>query len=165
MSRVSTVAHIIVGAPIGCALLTGLVAGCAHGPGLSESAEQLHADTRALLGDAAERLGPAGARPRVLADLTRHCAAGRSRREFVGRVPLRPGPDSRIVLDQAADVSLTLVSARGYRLERPPLGEGTRPRSFTMTREAPPITMVVRLRGGRRAFLELAATTPCLSPR
>jgi hypothetical protein len=163
--RVSTVAHIIIGAPIGCALLTGLSAGCAHGTGLSESAERLHADTRSLLGDAAERLGPAGARPRVLADLTRHCAAGRVRWVFRGRVPLRAGPDSRIVLDQATDVSLTMVSARGYRLERPPWGDGNRRRSFTMSRDAPPITMVIRLRGGRHAFLELAATTPCLSPR
>lgn len=161
----STVAHVIVGAPIGCALLTGLVTGCAHGPGLSESAEQLHADTHALLGDAADRLGPAGARPRVLADLTRRCTAGGARWEFRGRVPLRVGPDSRIVLNQATDVSLTMVSARGYRLERPPQGDGNRRRSFTMSREAPPITMVVRLRGGRQAFLELAATTPCLSPR
>jgi hypothetical protein len=163
--RVSTVAHILIGAPIGCALLTGLVTGCAHGTGLSESAERLHADTHALLGDAAERLGPAGARPRVLTDLTRHCAAGRARWEFRGRVPLRAGPDSRIVLDQATDVSLTMVSARGYRLERPPWGDGNRHRSFTMSREAPPITMVIRLRGGRQAFLELAATTPCLSSR
>jgi hypothetical protein len=158
------VAHVIVGAPVGCALLTGLVTGCAHGPGLSESAEQLHADTHALLGAAAERLGPAGARPRVLADLTRRCAAGRARWEFRGRVPLRPGPDSRIVLDEATDVSLTMVSARGYRLERPPRGDGARRRSFTMTREAPPIDMVIRLRGGHQGFLELAASTPCLSP-
>ncbi|HZB31395.1 MAG TPA: hypothetical protein VE465_14635 [Streptosporangiaceae bacterium] len=161
----STVAHIIVGAPIGCALLTGLGMGCAYGTGLSETAEQLHADTHALLGDAAERLGPAGARPRVLADLIRRCASGRARWEFRGWVPLRAGPDSRIVLDQATDVSLTMVSARGYRLERPPRGEGKRRRSFVMSREAPPITMVIRLRGGRQSFLELAATTPCLSPR
>jgi hypothetical protein len=160
---VSTVAHVIVGAPIACAMLTGLITGCAHGPGLSESADQLHADAHALLGDAAERLGPAGARPRVLADLTRRCAASRARWEFRGRVPLRAGPDSRIVLDQATDVSLTMVSRRGYRLERPPRDAGNRRRSFTMSRQAPPITMVIRLRAGRRPFLDLAATTPCLS--
>jgi hypothetical protein len=163
VSRVSSVAHILLAGPIGCTLL-GLAAGCARGPGLSESAEQLHADSRALLGDAAERLGPVGARPLVVADLTRRCAAGRSRWEFRGRVPLRPGPDSRIVLDQATDVSLTMVSARGYRLARPPSGDGARRRSFTMTRDAPPVDMVIRLRGGHQAFLELAATTPCLSP-
>ncbi|HEU5161242.1 MAG TPA: hypothetical protein VFU43_29890 [Streptosporangiaceae bacterium] len=161
----STVAYIVAGAPIGCALLTGLVSGCAHGPGLSESAERLHADTHALLGDAAERLGPAGARPSVLADLTRHCTEGRVRWEFRGRVPLRSELDSRILLDQATDVSLTMASARGYRLDRPPRGDGRRRRSFTMTRDAPPISMVIRLRGGRQAFLELAAATPCLSRR
>jgi hypothetical protein len=163
--RVSIVAHIAVGAPIGCALLTGLVTGCAHGPGLSEAVEQLHADTRALLRDAAERLGPDGARPDVLADLTRPCAEGRARWEFRGRVPLRPGPDIRIVLDLATDVALAMVRARGYRLEQPPRGAGTHHRSFIMTREMPPINMVVRLRGGHHAFLELAATTPCLAPR
>ncbi|HEX6472611.1 MAG TPA: hypothetical protein VF069_26205 [Streptosporangiaceae bacterium] len=163
----SSVAHLIKAGPVGCALAAGLTAGlatgCARGPGLAESADQLHADTRALLGEAAKRLGPAGARPLVLTDRTRRCPAGRARWEFRGRVPLRDGPDGRIVLDQATDDSLTVASARGYRLERPPARNPAGRRTFTMTRDAPPIIMVIRLRGGRRGFLELAASTPCLS--
>jgi hypothetical protein len=91
-------------------------------------------------------------------------AAGRARKEFRGRVPLRRGPDTSVMLDQATDVSLTLVSARGYRLAGPPRVDGAR-RSFTMTRNAPPVRMVVRLRGGRQAYVEFTATTPCLAPR
>jgi hypothetical protein len=161
---VSIVAHAVLAGAIGCVLVTGLTTGCARGPALSESAETLKADTRALLTDAAERLGPPGARTQVLADAARRCAEGKTRKEFRGRVPLRGGPDTVVVLDQATDVSLTLIRARGYRLERPPRVEGARRRSFAMTRDIPEVHMIVRLRGGRQPYIEFDAATPCLSP-
>ena len=160
----SIVARVIVAGPVGCALVCGLTTGCARGPGLSESAEQIRTDAHALLDDTAERLGPSGARPRILADATRECESGRARKEFRGRVPLRSGPDTRVMLDQATDVSLTMIRARGYRLEHPPRVDGPRRRSFIMTRDIPPVRMTVHLRGGRQAYAELTATTPCLSP-
>jgi hypothetical protein len=161
---VSIVARFIVAGPVGCMLISGLLTGCARGPGLSESAEQIHIDAHALLDDTAERLGPTGAHPRVIADATRDCESGRARKDFRGRVPLRSGPDTRVMLDQATDVSLTMIRARGYRLEHPPRVDGPRRRSFVMTRDMPPVRMTVRLRGGRQAYVELTATTPCLTP-
>jgi hypothetical protein len=138
-----------------------LLGGCHHGPELSESADQLRADTRAMLSSGAARLGPPGARPRVLLDALRPCAGGRARRLFRAEVPLRPSADREVLLDQATDLSLSTITARGYRLEAPPRGRSRR--VFTMTHDVPAVTVTVRLRSGRRPAMRLDASTPCLA--
>lgn len=137
-----------------------LLAGCARGPTLSESTQRLHSDAAAVLAAGRERLGVPGARPRTLADLARSCPDGRARREYRAQLPLRHGPSSAVVVDQAAAVTLGLIGDRGYRLDRPPSG-GTR-RTFTMVRESPAVTLTIRLRGGRQPTLVLDGSTPCL---
>jgi hypothetical protein len=144
-----------------CLPLGVSAAGCRRGPGLSESTEQLRADTRAMLASGAARLGPPGARPRVLSDTLRRCSGGRARRLFRAEVPLRPSADREVLLDRATDLSISTIRARGYRLEAPPRGRS--PRVFTMTHDAPAVTVTVRLRMGRRPAMELAAGTPCLA--
>ncbi|MGI8328949.1 hypothetical protein ACRYCC_03230 [Actinomadura scrupuli] len=138
-----------------------VLAGCHHGPGLSESADQLRADTRAMLASAAGRLGPPGARPRVLLDTLRPCTGGRARRLFRAEVPLRPSADREVLLDRATDLSLSTITARGYRLEAPPHGRS--PRVFTMTHDLPAVTVTVRLWSGRRPAMRFDARTPCLA--
>ncbi|MBC6465887.1 hypothetical protein [Actinomadura alba] len=151
----STVARGLVGGLV----LQALLIGCARAPVLSESAQQLEADTRSVLDDGAKRLGVPGATPAVLADVTRPCANGQAQRIFRGQVPLRRGGATSVTLDHAADVTLEMIRERGYRLERPPTG---RDRTFTMARDLPEVTLTVRLRGGRQPALVLDGVTPCL---
>jgi hypothetical protein len=121
----------------------------------------MRADTRAMLASGTARLGPPGARPRVLSDIVRSCAGGRAQRLFRAELPLRPSADREVLLDQATDLSLSTIAARGYRLEAPPHGRARR--VFTMTRDIPAVTVTVRLRGGHRPSMELDASTPCLA--
>jgi hypothetical protein len=144
-----------------CLPLGVLPSGCHHGPALSESADQLRADTRAILASGSARLGPPGARPRVLLDTVRPCPGQRAQRLFRAELPLRPSADRKVLLDQATDLSLSTITARGYRLEAPPHGRSRR--VFTMTRDVPAVTVTVRLKVGHRAFMELDARTPCLA--
>jgi hypothetical protein len=79
----------------------------------------------------------------------------------VRRCRCRPSADRKVLLDQATDLSLSTITARGYRLEAPPHGRSRR--VFTMTRDVPAVTVTVRLRVGRRPAMELDASTPCLA--
>jgi hypothetical protein len=152
---VSTVARGLVGGLV----LQALLIGCARAPVLSESAQQLQADTRSVLDDGAKRLGAPNATPVVLADTTRPCGNGEAQQVFRGQVPLRRGGSTSVTLDQAADVTLEMIHERGYRLERPPTA---RDRTFTMARDVPEVRLTVRLRGGRQPALVLDGATPCL---
>ncbi|MBC6458064.1 hypothetical protein [Actinomadura sp. HBU206391] len=151
----STVARGLVGGLVLQALLTG----CARGPVLSESAQQLKADTRSVLGDGAKRLGAPHAAPVVLTDATRPCRNGQAQQIFRGQISLRRGGSTSVTLDHAADVTLEMIRERGYRLERPPTAGH---RTFTMARELPEVRLTVRLRGGRQPLLVLDGITPCL---
>lgn len=144
-----------------CMPLGVLLSGCSRGPVLSESTDRLRADTRAMLATEVARLGPPGARPRVLLDAVRSCPGGGARQLFRAVLPLRPSADRKVLLDQATDLSLSAISARGYRLEAPPHGRS--PRVFTMTHDAPAVTVTVRLSVGHRPAMELDAHTPCLA--
>ena len=137
-----------------------LLGGCARGPVLSDSASQLRVDTRVVLTVGSARLGRPGARPQVLYDKIESCPGDHARRVYQARFALRPGPDSRVVLDQAADLSLDLIAARGYRLTGPP-----RHHTFTVTHPAPEVSMTVRLHGGPHPTMTLDADTPCLADR
>jgi hypothetical protein len=142
-----------------CALL--LLAGCARGTTLPETAGRLESDSRSVLDEGARRLGPPGARPTIVFDDRRPCPGGRARQVWRGSIPLRRGPGARPDLDAATDVSIGLARARGYRLEGPP--EFARQfRSFTMTHDGSDVRMAVRLHGGRLSSMRVDATTPCL---
>lgn len=143
----------------GAVLLTIAVApvsGCAHGPDLADSAAQLRVDARAVLVVGAAQLGGPGARPQVVYATVQPCPGGAQYR-YRASLPLRPGPDSTVVLDRAADLSLDLIAARGYHLTAPP-----RHHAFTATHPSPAVSMTVRLHGGRHPTLVLDAGTPCL---
>lgn len=146
-----------IGIPLGVAGV--LLSGCARGPVLSDSADQLDADTRAVLAAGSERLGPPGARPHVLLNATRPCPGGLEQRLFQAEFPLQPGATTRVVADRATDLSLELIRSRGYRLDGPP-----RRHAFSMTHAGPAVRLVVRVRPGRRPAMELDARTPCLQP-
>jgi hypothetical protein len=152
---VSTVARGLVGGLV----LQALLIGCARGPVLSESAQQLKADTRSVLDAGAKRLGAPGAAPVVLADATRPCGKGHAQSVFRAQFPLRGTGSTSVTLDHATDVALEMIRERGYRLERPPTPGR---RAFTMARELPEVRLTVRLRGGRQALFVLDGTTPCL---
>jgi hypothetical protein len=153
-----------VGPPLGAllagALLSGApLTGCSRPPVLSESARQLNADTRSVLADGANRLSPPGTTPVTVTDVTQACGGGLHRKVFRGRLPLRGSVSTAVALDHATDVTLELISERGYRLERPP---SPGHRTFTMTRGAPKVRLTVRLSGGRKPAFVLDGTTPCL---
>jgi hypothetical protein len=135
-----------------------LLGGCARGPVLGESASRLRIDARAVLTVGSARLGQPGTRTQVLYDKVESCPGDRARRVYRARFSLRPGPDSKVVLDRAADLSLDLITARGYRLTGPP-----RHHTFTVTHPAPTVSMTVRLHGGHHPTMTLDADTPCLS--
>jgi hypothetical protein len=142
-----------------CVLGFALVPGCARGTTLPEAAGRLESDSRGVLYDAARRLG--GAHPSIAVDDRRACGSGRARQVWQGAVPLRHGPDPRVDLDNATDVTIGLARARGYRLERPP-ALTRRVRTFSLTRDGS--RMVVRLQSGHRSSLRVDASTPCLPP-
>lgn len=145
--------------PLVCTLV--LFAGCARGATLPEAAGRLASDTRGVLDDSARRLGVPGAHPTILFDDRRPCPHGDARQVVRGSVPLRHGPDPRADLDNAADVSIGLARARGYRLEGPPATDRDA-RVFTMRHDGPDVRLAVRLHGGRHAFMRIDSTTPCL---
>lgn len=138
-----------------------LVAGCAHAPALPDAADRLDRDSRAILDAGGRRLGQPSARPRVVLDERRSCPDGRARQEWHGTVPLRPGPDPRITLDDATDVAIALGRARGYRLGGVPAAT-RRSRTFTLTHDDPSVRIVVRVTGRHGYALDLDAATPCL---
>jgi hypothetical protein len=74
---------------------------------------------------------------------------------------LRRGPDPRVDLDDATDVSVALARARGYRLEHPPAFTD-RFRTFTMAREGSVVRLVVQLHGGHHSSMRVDASTACL---
>jgi hypothetical protein len=144
-----------------CALVLALGSGCARGTTLPEAAGRLKSDSRDVLAEGARKLGTPGARPRIVFDDRHPCGDGRSRQLLRGTVPLRQGPDPRVDLDNATDVSIGLARARGYRLEHPPAI--TRQfRTFTMTREGSIVRMVVQLHGGHHSSMRIDASTLCL---
>jgi hypothetical protein len=143
------------------ACVLALLTGCARGTTLPEAAGRLESDSRGVLDEGARRLGPPGARPTVLLDDRRTCTGGGARQVWRGSVPLRRGPGTRVDLDAATDVAVGLARARGYRLEGPP-SFTRRLRAFTMTHDGSDVRMAVRLHGGRRSFLSVASSTPCL---
>ncbi|MFC9969748.1 hypothetical protein ACFVH6_02470 [Spirillospora sp. NPDC127200] len=140
------------------ALLLAPAAGCARGPALSESADRLRTDAGVVLSGSAGQLG---GKPHTLADRTDPCADGRARRTLRAELPLQAGPTPGATVDRATALTLDLIGDRGYRLTAPPRGR-KRNRTFTMTREAPEVTLTVRLRGGRRPMMTLDGSTPCL---
>jgi hypothetical protein len=140
-----------------CVLGLVLAPGCARGTTLPEAAGRLESDARGVLNDGARRLG--GVHPSIVADDRRPCGSGRARQVWRGTVPLRRGPDPRVDLDNATDVTIGLARARGYRLEHPPAFT-RRVRTFTMARDGSEI--VVRLRGGHGSSMSVDASTPCL---
>ena len=144
-----------------CALVLAFGSGCARGTTLPEAAGRLESDTRDVLAGGARKLGAPGARPRIVFDDRHPCGDGRSRRTMRGTVPLRQGPDPRVDLDNATDVSIGLARARGYRLEHPP-AVTRRSRTFTMARGDSIVRMVVQLHGGHHSSMRIDATTACL---
>ncbi|GAB2812109.1 hypothetical protein GCM10027176_15780 [Actinoallomurus bryophytorum] len=144
-----------------CALVLALGSGCAHGMTLPEAADRLESDSRGVLAEGARRLGAPGARPRIVFNDRHPCGGGRSRRLLRGTVPLRHGPDPRVDLDNATDVTIGLARARGYRLERPP-AITRKFRTFTMAREGSIVRMVVQLHGGHHSSMRIDASTVCL---
>jgi hypothetical protein len=144
-----------------CALILVLGSGCARGTTLPEAADRLETDARSVLTAGARRLGPPRARPQIAFNEGRACAGGRFRQVLRGSVPLRQGPDPRVDLDNATDVSIGLARARGYRLERPP-ALTNRFRTFTMISEDFALRMVVQLHGGHHSSMRIDASTPCL---
>ncbi len=144
-----------------CVLILVLGSGCAHGTTLPEAAGRLESDSHSVLTEGARRLGAHGTRPRIVFDERRTCGGGRARQLLRGAVPLRRGPDPRVDLDNATDVSVGLARARGYRLEHPPAFT-YRFRTFTMAREGSVVRMVVQLHGGPHSSMRVDAATPCL---
>jgi hypothetical protein len=138
-----------------------LVAGCARGTTLPEAAGRLESDSRSVVDEGARRLGAPGAHPKIIFDGRRPCDGGRARQVWRGTVPLRHGPDPRVDLDDATDVSIGLTRARGYRLERPP-AFARQFRTFTMTHDGSDVRIVVQLHGGRHSSMRVDASTPCL---
>jgi hypothetical protein len=154
-----TVFTVVRGFVTGLALGGALVTGCARAPVLSESERQMRADTLRVLDDGAKSLGAPGAKPVVLSDTIQRCADGKAKRVFRGRIDLRRGGSTAVTLDHATDVTLEMISERGYRLERPPKPGG---RTFTMARDLPAVQLTVQLHGGRQPVFVLDGTTPCL---
>jgi hypothetical protein len=144
-----------------CALVLVLGSGCARGTTLPEAAARLQSDSRGVLAEGTRKLGAPGARPLIVFNDRRPCGAGRARQVLRGTVPLRHGPDPRVDLDNATDVSIGLARARGYRLEHPP-ALTHRFRAFTMAREDSVVRMVVQLHGGHHSSMRVDAATPCL---
>jgi hypothetical protein len=138
-----------------------LGAGCARGTSLPEAAERLDSDAHGVLAEGARRLGTPGARPKIAFFDRRPCGGGRSRQVLRGSVPLRRGPDPRVDLDDATDVTIGLARARGYRLEHPPAFTN-RFRTFTMARDGSVVRMVVQLHGGTHPSMRVDASTSCL---
>lgn len=138
-----------------------LLSGCVRAPALPDASARLERDAGAVLAAGGRRLGAPGARPTVVLDARRPCAQGRARREWHGTVPLRPGPDRRITLDDATDVAIALGRARGYRLAGVPRTT-LRSRTFVLAHDDPPVRIVVRISGRHGYTLRLDATTPCL---
>ncbi|HEY0543619.1 MAG TPA: hypothetical protein VGD53_35015 [Actinoallomurus sp.] len=145
-----------------CALVIAFgCSGCARGITLPEAAGHLESDSRGVLTEGARKLGTPGARPRIAFNARHPCADGRARQVLRGSVPLRHGPDPRVDLDNATDISIGLARARGYRLEHPP-AFANESRAFTMTRDGAVVRMVVQLHGGHRSSMRVDASTPCL---
>ncbi|MGH3377252.1 MAG: hypothetical protein ACRDP6_21180 [Actinoallomurus sp.] len=144
-----------------CALVLLLGSGCARGTTLPEAAGRLESDSRGVLADGARKLGVPGARPRIAFDDRHPCGDGRARQVLRGTVPLRRGPDPRVDLDDATDVTIGLARARGYRLEHPPAFT-RRFRSFAMARDGSIVRMVVQVHGGHHSSLSVDASTACL---
>jgi hypothetical protein len=139
-------------------VLLGGVVGCAPGPVLADSSDELTADTRAVLAETAARLGPPGARGEILQDTTRACRDGRAQRVYRAAFPLQPQATASVVLERATNLSLAIITARGYRLDGPPSHH-----VFTLTRESPAVDLTVRLYPGPTPVFELDAVTPCLA--
>jgi hypothetical protein len=157
IARATGVLTLVLATGVPLSAAGALLSGCARGPVLSDSTERLSEDARAVLAAGTERLGPPGARPRVLQDATRPCAGGRAQQVFQADFPLQPGATARVVADRATDLSLELIRARGYRLDGPP-----RHHAFSMSYSAPPVSLTVRVYGGLRPKMELDGSTPCL---
>jgi|tagenome__1003787_1003787.scaffolds.fasta_scaffold20980385_2 hypothetical protein len=144
-----------------CAVVLVLGSGCARGTTLPEAASRLESDSHSVLAEGARRLGTPGARPLIVFNDRRPCGGGRARQVLRGTVPLRRGPDPRVDLDNATDISIGLARARGYRLEHPPAFTNEF-RAFSMTREGSVVRMVVRLHGGHHSSMRVDAVTSCL---
>lgn len=144
-----------------CLIVLVLGTGCARGTSLPEAAGRLESDSRGVLTEAARRLGAPGARPKIALSGRRPCGGGRARQILRGSVPLRRGPDPRVDLDDATDLTIRLARARGYRLEHPPAFTD-RFRTFTMARDGSVVRMVVQLHGGPHPSMRVDASTSCL---
>jgi hypothetical protein len=144
-----------------CVLVLVLGSGCARGTTLPEAAGRLESDSRGVLAEGARKLGAPGARPLIVFNDRHPCGDGRARQVLRGTVPLRHGPDPRVDLDNATDISIGLARARGYRLEHPPAFTHQF-RTFTMAREGSVVRMVVQLHGGHHSSMRVDAATPCL---
>ncbi|WP_433328163.1 hypothetical protein [Spirillospora sp. CA-294931] len=138
-----------------------LMAGCARGPALSESADRLKADSSMVMPSATRWLAAPGAKARVVSTRTAPCPDGKAHRTLLAELPLRPSPSASVPVNHASAVMLDLIGGRGYRLTTPPKGKG-RNRTFTMTRDVPAVTFTVRLYGGPKPVMRLEGDTPCL---
>ncbi|MBW8483908.1 hypothetical protein [Actinomadura parmotrematis] len=147
---------------LGGTLVAALLTGCARGPVLSESVYRLRTDATLMLTGGASQLGEPGVRLPPVTETVSRCPNGEARRSLRGEVPLRPAGSPALLVVQATDVTLDIMNGRGYRLAAPPEGQARR-RDFTLTRDSPALTFVVRLRsGGRHPMLTLDGSTPCL---
>lgn len=144
-----------------CLIVLVLGTGCARGTSLPEAAGRLESDSRGVLSEGARRLGTPGARPKIAFSGRKPCGGGRARQVLRGSVPLRRGPDPRVDLDEATDVTIALARARGYRLEHPPAFTNRR-RTFTMARDGSVVRIVVQLHGGPHPSMRVDSSTSCL---